>query len=251
MTRSILFFVLLLSPVGLPMWYGCSDSSSDPSASTDTGVFSDDSDQTTVSDGGMDSGTQPAPDAAEDSATPMDLPNADADPVTDRSALPYLPSGQHLSAIVGFELYSPITTERVDAIWRDALDAGMEVGRLQIDWADLETGPGQYNEAPLREGLARMKEDGLKPFVSIYAVDSEGLVIPADLFDENSPTQIVDGRSLDDPDILARYRAVLDWAVPLIVEEGGWVLSIANEPEGYMEDYLDESPAVIAFFADA
>ncbi|MEO1270958.1 MAG: hypothetical protein AAFX99_22955 [Myxococcota bacterium] len=39
--------------------------------------------------------------------------------------------------------------------------------------------------------------------------------------------------------------------MPLIVEEGGWVLSIANEPEGYMEDYLDESPAVIAFFADA
>jgi hypothetical protein len=165
--------------------------------------------------------------------------------------LPYLPSGQHLSMIVGFETYGPETTERVDDVWQQAMAAGMKVGRIQLDWVDLETAPGVYDEELLRNKLEQMKSDGLKSFVAINAIDSEGLVVPEDLIDEDSPTELVNGRSMNDPEVILRYKAVLDWAVPLIVEEGGWVLSIANEPDGYMEDRPDEVPKVVEFFATA
>jgi hypothetical protein len=177
--------------------------------------------------------------------------SSDSPSSLENNIMPYLPLGQHLSIIVGFETYSPETTERVDDVWQQALAAGMKVGRIQLDWADLETAPGVYDEEPLRSKLEQMKSDGLKSFVSICAIDSEGLVVPEDLIDEDSPTGLINGRSMNDPEIILRYKAVLDWAVPLIVEEGGWVLSVANEPDGYMEDRPDEVPKVVEFFAAA
>ncbi len=165
--------------------------------------------------------------------------------------LPLLPQGTHFGAIVGFEPLSPVTQQVVDRLWRALLAAGMQTGRIHLDWASVELGPGLYDQAALGEPLHQMATQGLHPFVGIYAIDSEGLTLPADLLDNDSPTGILGGRSIDDPEILNRYRAMLDWAVPAIVAKGGYVLSIANEPDGYMEELRSETDNVLRFFAAA
>jgi hypothetical protein len=73
-------------------------------------------------------------------------------------------------------------------------------------------------------------------------------VLPSYLRDESTPTGIVDGLSLDSPRVVDRYNALLDWAVPMIVEEGGWGLGIANEPEGYIEDHPTGRDGVVPFY---
>ncbi len=165
-------------------------------------------------------------------ANPRDLPPLDAEV---ESAMPLLPRGQHVSMIIGFEHLPFSVAAAVDEHWVQALDAGMKVGRMQIDWADLDDGTS-FKEGPLRVGLRNLKRDGLRSFVGIYAIDSEGLVLPAHLSDPNTPSGLVDGIEMDDPRVTNRYKELIDWAVPILLDEGCYVLSIANEPEVYMSE---------------
>ena len=57
----------------------------------------------------------------------------------------------------------------------------MSVGRLQIDWPELEPAPGTFNQTLLEEELAKMNNQGLQTFLLISAYDSDGPVIPSDL----------------------------------------------------------------------
>lgn len=127
----------------------------------------------------------------------------------------------------------------------------MQTARIQLDWGDLDLGEGRFDEAELREALESNQAQGLSSYVGIYAIDTEGLVVPVDLVDVDSPTGLAGSRSLNHPDVLARYRAVLDWAVPMIVRHGGYALSIANEPEGYVEDRPSEDHPVRDFYRAA
>lgn len=165
--------------------------------------------------------------------------------------LPLLPGGTHLGMVVTFEPLPKATRKKADVLWDRAVRAGMSTARVHLDWADLETGPGRYDRDTLKERLREYSREGLSSFVGIYAVDSGGLTLPRDLTDRRSPTGIAGGRSLNDPEILRRYARMLDWAVPLIVQEGGYVLTIANEPASYMEERRGEAESVIGFFRHA
>jgi hypothetical protein len=165
--------------------------------------------------------------------------------------MPLLGRGTHLSLKITFEPLPEPTSTIADGLWNDALEAGMTTGRIHLDWASVETGPNTYDKEVLRQNLQSMKDDGLVPFVGLYAIDTEGLTVPPDLLDETEPTSLVGGISMDDPLVVDRYEAMLDWAVPLIVEEGGYILSIANEPDGYMEERPDEVDNVIHFYEEA
>lgn len=186
---------------------------------------------------------------------PTDASSRDAQSSPDagepNTAMPLLKKGTHLSLKITFEILPEPTSTIADGLWDDALEAGMTTGRIHLDWSSVETGPSTFDKEVLRQELQSMKADGLVPFVALYAIDTEGLTVPPDLLDENEPTSLVGGISMDDPLVLDRYKAMLDWAVPLIVEEGGYILSIANEPDGYMEDRPDEVDNVVRFYREA
>jgi hypothetical protein len=151
--------------------------------------------------------------------------------------------------MTSFELLP--THPEIETRWQSAVHAGMKTARIQLDWASLDLGNGVIDDTPLREQLETHEAQGLSSYVGVYAIDSEGLVVPHDLLDETTATGLVDGRSMDDPLVLGRYLALLDEIVPLIVEHGGYVLSIANEPEGFVEDKPDTNDAINAFYAAA
>jgi len=165
--------------------------------------------------------------------------------------MPLLPEGTHLTMMTSFEPLPHDLQQDVDARWQSAVNAGMQTARIQLDWASLDLGGGVIDDTPLRDQLQTMQAQGLSPYVGIYAIDSDGLVVPDDLTDETSATGLVDGRDMDDPLVLGRYLAVLDEVVPLIVDHGGYVLSIANEPEGFVEDNPGTSNAINSFYAAA
>jgi hypothetical protein len=186
-------------------------------------------------------------------------PGADSGPGPDgaagehepeRGALPMLPPGDHLTMMISFEQLPIGTAAEAEAKWQAAIDAGMRTARIQLTWRELEGDRGSYNRRRLRDQLEAAQDAGLVPFVGIYAIDSAGPEVPADLADDGSPTGLAGGVGMDDPAIVARYRELLDWAVPMIVEHGGWALAIGNEPEGYIEDF-DQAEASTAFFGQA
>jgi len=168
-----------------------------------------------------------------------------ADP-RDPSTIPLLPEGLHVSLITTFEPLSAAVGDSVDARWGEALAAGMRVGRIHLDWASVEPDSGQVDRAVLRDALVAMREDGLLPLVALYAMDTEGVTLPADL-----AARFAAGLDIDAPAVLARYHDLLDWAVPMIVEHGGWGLILANENDGYMIDHPAKVDNVARFYRAA
>lgn len=150
--------------------------------------------------------------------------NLDTDPDKGGIAqtLPLLSSANNLGMIKGFNASNPAaTSDSIDARWADAVDAGMKVGRLQIDWPELEPSPNVFNKAALEEKLKDYKNQNLQTFLLISAYDSDGPVVPVDL----------EGRRFDDAELIERFKALMDWVIPMLVDYDGYLISISNEAD--------------------
>jgi hypothetical protein len=166
--------------------------------------------------------------------------------------LALLSAGKHVSFIRGFNAVQPSATNMaMEDRWQEALNHGMDVGRIQVDWVDLEPQSNQFDKSYLEQKLTQMENDGLEPFVLLSAIDSEGYTLPNDLVDPNSNTLLTNDMQFDDPIILARFKNLLDWVVPMIVAHGGWVLAIGNEPGNFIVDHPEVESEVVNFLSSA
>lgn len=169
--------------------------------------------------------------------------------------LPLLSTGQHVSFTRGFNAIQPAATNAAMAArWEEAVSKGMDVGRIQLDWVDLEPQSNQFDKQFLEDRLMAMNADGLQSFVLLSVVDSEvaeGYAIPDDLSDPDSSTLLANSMKLNDPVILSRFNKLLDWVVPMIVAHGGWVLSVGNEPGNYLADSPSMQPNLVGFLSNA
>lgn len=160
----------------------------------------------------------------------------------DPGLLPLLPPGKHLSMITGFDSYPAAAQRVVDARWDEALANGVDTGRLQVPWDELEPEPGRFDLAKLEVRLARMAAMGLQTFVTIKTLDSaDTLCLPGDLR----------GKSFGDSEVLRRFRRLLTETVPLLCDKGVYCLSVGNEPAGYLSERPDETEPVALFIAEA
>jgi len=153
--------------------------------------------------------------------------------------MPYLPPGPHLGLIVGFDnVFPPDTQKTVEAALEKALAGGMKIGRVQADWSTIEASPGNIDLSGVKTELETIKRKGLLPFLTITTVDTASLSLPRDLLDpeDDSNMKLAEGMTFDNPYLLNRFKAVLDQAVPMLRENGGWLLAIGNEPGTWFED---------------
>ncbi|MBU1538129.1 hypothetical protein KKF84_22650 [Myxococcota bacterium] len=156
--------------------------------------------------------------------------------------MPLLAAGQHLGMITGFELLPSQTRTLSENGRAQAVARGMSIGRVHLDWKDLEPTRGVTYRNNLEAPLLALENEGLQSFVAIYVVDTEGEdLLPADL----------SGLPLDSPVVQERYQEMLDWAVPLIVEHGGFVLSVGNEPDPHLLEHPEDTAALAGFIAAA
>ncbi len=145
-------------------------------------------------------------------------------PIIDSTAgqLPLLKKEKDVGMIIGFNSSHPESTiDSIDARWEEAKSLGMSVGRLQIDWEELETSANVYDKSVLESQLAEMQEQNLQTFLLISAYDSEGPLLPQDL----------EGLSFDEPAVIDRFNQLMDWVIPMLVEYEGYLISITNEAD--------------------
>lgn len=136
--------------------------------------------------------------------------------------LPLLNGDNRIGTIKGFNPSNPPETmDSIAARWEDAINAGMSVGRLQIDWPELEPSPNTYDKVSFEQRLMEMKAEGLQIFLLISAYDSGEPVVPDDLKDKD----------FDDPEFIQRFKNLMDWVIPLLMEYDGFLISISNEAE--------------------
>lgn len=158
------------------------------------------------------------------------------------AGLPLLADGQFPGMIVGFNPANPpATTEAIEARWREALEAGMSVGRLQIDWDELEPRPGEYDRDALEGRLAEYSRLGLQTFLLISVYDSYGPVVPGYL----------EGRALDDPELVRRFNRLMDWVIPTLVAHDGYMISVLNEADNSFGEVAGLHDQALTFLTEA
>lgn len=159
--------------------------------------------------------------AACTNAEPLRPPDDPGLPPSDD--LPLLPGGNHAGVIVGFSSVIPIATATaVDARWREARAAGMRIGRVQVDWKDVEPTPNHYELNDLDDRLAVLSKAGLRPFLLIDSIDGE---IPDDLRKQLDAHEL----GWDDPIVLERHAEMIRRIMPIVQRHGVWILAVANE----------------------
>lgn len=127
-----------------------------------------------------------------------------------------LADGTHLG-VGWFSPPEPATADTVNTHWRE-LSQTSSVGRVIVDWTDVEATRGDYDLAYLTGQLALLDDAGLAPMVTIAAIDASGTPWPSWLgeFDAVAAS--------------AAYDAMLDEVLPTLADHGVWLLAIANEP---------------------
>ena len=96
--------------------------------------------------------------------------------------LPLLKRSNSIGIIRGFNPTNPpATIDSINTRWQEALASGMRVGRLQIDWPELEPQKSTFDTEILENQLTEAMDNGLQSFLLISAYDSEGPVLPTDL----------------------------------------------------------------------
>ncbi|MCK5845249.1 MAG: hypothetical protein KAG97_11110 [Victivallales bacterium] len=159
--------------------------------------------------------------------TPLEIP---------AHKLPLLPQGQHLGYIEGFNPdNSPKLRKVMDGAFAESVVNGMRVARIQMDWTDLEPTKGVYHRKKLAERLRFAHSKGLAIYLLLCSADTDSLNYPKDLLDKGG-TRFAKGLKPDAPVIVARYKSVLDWAIPIAKRHGVYCISVGNEPDTHFEN---------------
>lgn len=164
-------------------------------------------------------------------------PNVD----TIAGELPLLNGGTKIGTIIGFNPSNPqSTTDSINARWNEAVNNGMTVARLQIDWAELEPQPNVFDTNALEEQLIEFKNQNLQTFLLISAYDSEGPEIPEDL----------QGLKFDNPVLIERFNNLMDWVIPMLVQYDGYIISITNEADNSFGEIPNLHNEILSFLKE-
>ncbi|MEL6541831.1 MAG: hypothetical protein AAFQ34_10550 [Pseudomonadota bacterium] len=163
-------------------------------------------------------------------------------------ALPRLASGPHLGMITGFDPLNAERAEQAALRYQQARASGASVGRVQIDWSELETAPGEFDEQALVDAFEDPGLEGMNLVVLVSTLDTEGLTIPAYLMEGDG---LRDGLTLGSPEVVNAFTVFLDWLGPQLMAREVWLLSIANEPIGPIEDGLATEDGAVTFYSTA
>ena len=172
-------------------------------------------------------------------------------PATARSAdsngpIEPLSSGFHL----GYGTFAPVPVDQLPALEEriaEATDAGIDVTRVMVDWAEIETKPGQYDLSILDDQMERVP-DNARLFLTLGVTDVDHYSVPEDLLDSNGQLSA----PLDEPGVIDRYLALLDEVLPTLANDHGlFALSVANEPDALLTDRPAEEATALATFTSS
>ncbi len=153
------------------------------------------------------------------------------DPATNPAVeLPLLSAGPQIGLIQGFNAdNSQAIQDSIATRMDEAYTKGMKIARMQVDWSDLEPSPGVYDLVDFTAELQANHAAGRETMLTLSSLDSDAYTIPEDLLEESFSGAV----------LLDRYKALIDEIIPLMSANGGWLITIANEPDTHFEDNPD------------
>lgn len=124
-----------------------------------------------------------------------------------------------------------------------AKSAGAESASLSVFWDDIETAPGVYNPDPnyLDIANAYYPAQNLQVSLVISVLDTTEIRLPDDL----------EGKALDDPEVINRFIDLLDYVAGQIPDLELTSLAIGNEIDGVLGADRESWQAYEAFFTSA
>lgn len=176
------------------------------------------------------------------------IPPPQPDPVPGFGTVPRLGNGPHLGMITGFDI---LTTEpydrplRVAELTNQAITAGMNISRFQIDWNELETEPGLYDMDEMNALLDSIAETPLPAYITLSSLDSGELTFPDYLMDGDS---LRSDLTVGSAEVTEAFERFLDWFVPHLSGASVWGLSIGNEGDSLLDDEVIEPDDFVSFF---
>jgi len=173
----------------------------------------------------------------EQAATPSEgLPPSSNVPDSEQSVEPIALAGR----TVGIVATEPDGADFGSDVIQRIIAAGSTSTSLSVYWDDVEQSAGIY--APEINYMA-IAEIFYPPFDiaithSFSVIDTTNKRLPADL----------SGRAFDDPEVISRFNAMLDWAATQMPSVNLHVISIGNEVDVYLNAHPEEWPAWQTFF---
>lgn len=141
--------------------------------------------------------------------------------------LPLLKAGPQIGLIEGFNRdNSPAIQDSIALRMDEAYAKGMRLARIQLDWSELEPSPNQYDLVELEAQLQANHAAGRETMLTLSTLDSDAYTIPEDLLDQ----------AFNEVVLLDRLKSMMDQLVPIMNANGGWLITIANEPDTHFED---------------
>jgi hypothetical protein len=130
-----------------------------------------------------------------------------------------------------------------DRVMELARDLGAESIRLSVYWDDLETSPGVYNPEPNWLAIANSyyPSQDFQVSLVIAVLDTTEIRLPADL----------EGKPLDDPEVITRFKDLLNYIAQATPDLELTSLAIGNEIDGVMGTNAREWEAYTRFFKAA
>ena len=108
-----------------------------------------------------------------------------------------------------------------------AREAGLEFIELPLAWDSVESAPGRFHSNILTIANAFFPARNVKVFLTVNPIDTNNLRMPADL----------KNKAFDDPEVIERYRRLLDY----VLDQAGQLdligFGIGNEIDAYLANH--------------
>jgi len=165
------------------------------------------------------------------------------------ATLPLLPEGQHVT--IEYGEVDPTASGTLDDAFIEVLSGGVYSYTLTVYWLALQPTSDEITLAPLTDSLTILEAFDLFPYLSIPTIDTVNLVAPPEFMNPGNPAQLADGLHFNDPALIESFGALLDEVVPVLVDHGGFYLSVGNEVDGWLSANPNELAAYLEFVSAA
>lgn len=141
----------------------------------------------------------------------------------------------------------PAARPSTDRAWGMALKRGVNTYQLAVPWDRIAGADGTPDLTFVEPLLDQLQQAGLGVFFTLQSVDTNALRLPASMLDPNDPRRLRPGLSFDSPEVIGALVALLDQLVPMLVEHGGFALSLGNEVDIWLGANPDQAFPVAVF----
>jgi exo-beta-1,3-glucanase (GH17 family) len=175
--------------------------------------------------------------------------SASSPPPVNAGTLPLLEVNKLVGVV--YSAPAPAAQAALNADFSSCIAAGANTYELSVTWASLEPTPGTVDVSSLSALLTTVKSSGLIPYLVIKTIDTNQLALPADLMSATDSSQFAGTLTFDSTTVLQRFGALMDQVTPLLVQQGGFYLSVGNEVDVWLTNNPSAQSQYVTFLSQA